>query len=448
MQRIFEVAPIPSMARGMIERLLNPSVMNRWFAKTSMVQYTRTLLFSSIFDMMCHVVLGSRKSVNAAFMANPETVGVSVQSVYNKLNGIEPHTSAELLRYVVREARPIIEALGPRKPLLPGYRIKMLDGNCIEAAEHRIKELRSTSAGALPGKSLVVYDPALRIPIDVFPCEDGHAQERALLSYVLPTVEAGDIFIDDRNFCVRHFLLGVSAKNAYSIVRYHNGMPIEILGKIKRAGETATGSLTEQAVAILNESGERVLFRLIRVYLKTPTRDGDKVISILTDVPKEVASARVIAELYRHRWKIETAFQELKKFWNSEINALGYPPAALFGFCVALVAHVILGVVKAALTSAHGADIVDNKLSGYYLADEISGSYRALSALIAQEEWEIFLNASQAEVIRMLKDLASRVKIRCFLKSPRGPKKPVPKKKFDPKHPHISIAKVLAKRKK
>lgn len=55
-------------------------------------------------------------------------------------------------------------------------------------SEHRIQGLRSLSAGALPGESLVVYDPVLRIPVDVFPCEDGHAQERSLLNAVLPIV--------------------------------------------------------------------------------------------------------------------------------------------------------------------------------------------------------------------------------------------------------------------
>jgi hypothetical protein len=52
---------------------------------------------------------------------------------------------------------------------LPGYQIKVLDGNCIEASEHRLEVLRQTKAGALPGKSLVVYDPSLEMAIDVFP---------------------------------------------------------------------------------------------------------------------------------------------------------------------------------------------------------------------------------------------------------------------------------------
>jgi len=78
--------------------------------------------------------------------------------------------------------------------------VKFLDGNCLEATDHRLKVLRGTRAGALPGKSLVVFDPALGIALDVFPCEEGHAQERSLLSAVADTVQEADLWVMDRNF--------------------------------------------------------------------------------------------------------------------------------------------------------------------------------------------------------------------------------------------------------
>ncbi|MFZ3048962.1 MAG: IS4/IS5 family transposase, partial [Desulfatirhabdiaceae bacterium] len=74
------------------------------------------------------------------------------------------------------------------------------------------------------------------------------------------------------------------------------------------------------------------------------------------------------------------------------------------------------------------------------------GTYRGMQVAIEDEEWKIFQKSSQAEVIKLLKQLASNVKIASFLKSSRGPKKPETKRKFDPKHPHVSIAKILAKR--
>lgn len=156
--------------------MLSPEQLDTWFDCTAKEQYTKDLLFSSVFDIMSQVVCQTRPSVNAAYQAAKEEIGVSITSLYNKINGIEPYISAELVRYAANETSQLIETLGGIKSSpLPGFRVKLLDGNCIEKTHHRIKELRDIAAGPLPGKSLVVYDPCLRLPIDVFPCEDGHA---------------------------------------------------------------------------------------------------------------------------------------------------------------------------------------------------------------------------------------------------------------------------------
>ena len=158
-EKFVEKSPVSVIARGMMERVLNPEQLDQWFEQTAQAQYTKDLLFSSVFDIMCQVVSGSRKSVHAAYQASKEDISVSVTSLYNKLNGIEVNTSAELVRYAATAVTPIIEALkGTRRSPLPGYGVKLLDGNCIEASEHRIEELRKLSAGALPGKSLVIND--------------------------------------------------------------------------------------------------------------------------------------------------------------------------------------------------------------------------------------------------------------------------------------------------
>ena len=132
--------------------------------------------------------------------------------------------------------------------------------------------------------------------------------------------------------------------------------------------------------------------RRIRVVLNQVTRDGEKEIFIVTNLPKSVANAKQIAEIYRKRWKIETMFQELEAHWNEEINTLGYPKAALFGFCVALVAYNVLAIVKATRRSAHGNETIDNELSSYYLAGNITRTYDGMIIAIESQEWAIFHN--------------------------------------------------------
>ena len=131
--------PISVMARGMMERVLNPDQLNEWFASTANEQYTKRLQFSSVFDIMIQVVRGNHHSVHAAYQASKEDISVSFTSVYNKLNGIETETSAELVRYAAGQVSPIIEKLSGTNPApLPGLRIKLLDGNCIEKSQHCI----------------------------------------------------------------------------------------------------------------------------------------------------------------------------------------------------------------------------------------------------------------------------------------------------------------------
>ena len=152
--------------------------------------------------------------------------------------------------------------------------------------------------------------------------------------------------------------------------------------------------------------------------------------------------------LYQGRWKIETAFQHLAEHLNSEINTLGYPRAALFGFCVALLSYIIFAVVKAALGSVHGADVAENKISGYYLADEISGTYRGMMIAIEDNHWVIFRQITPTQLANVLKSLAANVKLSAFRKHPRGPKKPKPKRKSSKNTPHVSTAKILSQRTK
>ncbi|QQO54153.1 MAG: IS4 family transposase [Thiohalocapsa sp. PB-PSB1] len=428
-QRFMEQRPVPVMVQALLERVLSPSKLDAWFARTAVDQYTRELLFSTIFNLMSAVVFKTHPSINAAYKEQGESIGVSITSVYNKLNGLESTTSAALVRDTAREQAAIVEQMGGQcAPWLPGYRIKVLDGNCIEATEHRLEVLRETKAGALPGKSLVVYDPLLEMATDVFPCEDGHAQERSLFADVLPTVREHDVWIMDRNFCVRSFLLGIADRKGYFVCREHKGLAFSMQSPWRKIGSTESGKVYEQRIELVDDEGEVQRYRRIKVCLKQATRDGETELLLLTNLPKSAADAKLVADMYRKRWRIETMFQELEAHLHSEINTLGYPKAALFGFCVALVAYNALAVVKAALRTIHGEETIANDLSGYYLAGNIARTYDGMTVAIPEQEWTVFRTMSLAEFAQMYLQLASNVNLAKFKKSRRGPKKPPPKR--------------------
>ncbi len=297
-ERFVKKAPVAVMVRGILERVLGADALNALYDRVADRQYTRELLFSSVFQLMNLVVCRNQPSIHAAYQDNKEAIETTLTAVYDKLNGIDTVTSRALVEETAVQMGESVRAMnGACIPWFPGNRIKVLDGNCIEATEHRIEELREIGGGALPGKSLVIYEPELEMATDVFPCEDGHAQEHSLLSKVLPTVVAGDTLIMDRNFCVRDFLHGISDQQAYFICRQHKQLPWEADGEERFIGRSESGAIYEQWVRVSDSDGNLRRWRRIRIVLKKATRDGDKVLTLLTNLSKTAAHAKQIAEL-------------------------------------------------------------------------------------------------------------------------------------------------------
>ena len=397
--------------------------------------------------MMNTVACGIRPSIHAAYQSRSSKMSVSVTSVYNKLNGMETYVSADLVKETAASMEAIIRHLKGNLPdWLPGYRVKILDGNALAASEHRLKSLRNCNSAPLPGKSLVVLDPSLMLAIDVFPCEDGHAQERSLLPQVLASIEPDDVWIADRNFCTLNFLSGIAEKQAYFIIREHKGLPWHSAAELRPLGSIEGGKVFEQSIVVSDEKGYLSSIRRIKVVLEQATRNGDEEIFILTNLPSSSATALVVAQIYRNRWNIETLFQVLTDIFNCEIKTLGYPKAALFAFCVALVSYNILGVVLAALRSIHGIEKIEQEVSSYYLADEISATYRGMMIAIPNQEWQIFNQINLIDLTKILQYLATKVNLSLFLSHPRSTKKTQKwvKKTLPTKKPHISTAKILS----
>lgn len=446
--RFVQQSPVSVMVCTLMERTLSPGKIDAIFARTARWQYQRELLFSTVVDLMSQVVCGIRPSVHAAYRAKQQQhqISVSLTALYEKLGGVEAQVSRALVRQTAAELAEVVRHLGGAcAPLLAGYRVRILDGTALAASEHRLPETRASTAAPLPGKALVVLEPALGLATDVVCCEDGHAQERSLLPQVLGIVEAGDLWIADRNFCTAGFLCSVQEKGAAFVIRRHAKLACQEGGELRFCGAIEAGEVFEQAVHVESPEGEALRVRQIVVQLKRPTREGEKQIRILTNLPVEVADALTVAALYRKRWRIEGAFQELSQALQAEIDTLSYPAAALLAFCVGLVSYNVFATLKAALRSVHGEEAVE-EVSLYYLTDEIAGTYRGLRIAIPEADWQVVHEISTRELADLLWEWAGRVPLSAYRKSKRGPKKKTPPRRHDPKKPHVSTARLLAQR--
>lgn len=442
-ERFAAKSPVSVMAQGAIEFALNASRLDDLFARHADRQYTRCLFFSSVVDLLTQVVCGARKSLHAAYQACDEPLPVSLTSVYNKLAGIEPAVSRELVRHSARQLEPVLRQMGGALAgWVKGYRVRLLDGNHLAASEHRLGLTRHHAAAPLPGFALAVLDPELMLVKDVFVCEDAHAQERALLADVLAAALPRELYVADRNFCCKGFLLGLLRRGAFFAIREHANLNWQPAGKLRSRGRVEGGRLREQRVALVDEDGQPAYLRRVVVELDEPTRDGDTVVAVLSNLPEADGDSRAVARLYRKRWTIEGAFQELAQALNSEVAALCYPKAALFAFCAGLLAYNVLGVVKGALRAEHGEKAVE-EVSSYYLADEVGGTRRGMLIAIPEGEWGVFQVMKAEEFAEVLRGLARRVRLAAFRRHRRGPKKPTAKRIHDPRRPHISTAHLL-----
>jgi hypothetical protein len=128
--------------------------------------------------------IGPRPSLHAAAKACKE-LPVSMQALYDKVHATAPGLVRALVQgSAARLSAVLAPMVDSKAPMVPGYQPRIVDGNHLSASGKRLKPLRGFRGAALPGQSLLVYDPDTDLVVELPPCEDGHAQERTMMRAV------------------------------------------------------------------------------------------------------------------------------------------------------------------------------------------------------------------------------------------------------------------------
>jgi len=114
---------------------------------------------------------------------------------------------------------------------------------------------------------------------------------------------------------------------------------------------------------------------------------------------------------------------------------------------MALMAYNMLSVVLAAIHAAHGIEEAET-ISFYYMADEISGTYRGMVIALPPSYWtKQFADLTPSQLAKELVRIAKNLSPSKYRKNKWSPKKKKKKKgKITPRK-HASTARILENRK-
>jgi IS4 transposase len=440
LERFEKQAPASVMARIALEQAMPAGWIDEVFEANRQRQYPRELLFSTVVELMTLVSLGLQPSLHAA-ARKMEHLPVSLAALYDKVK----RTELPLLRALVQGSsarlQPIAAALDV-SACMPGWQVRIVDGNHLPGSQKRLAPLREHRGAALPGHSLVVYDPDLAQVVDLVACEDAYESERTAVMPLFDSAGPGQIWIADRHFCTRTILQRCCEAGASFIVRQHSKHPVIVRESAwQGAGRCETGQLREQAIEI--DQGQAP-WRRIELQLDQPTESGESVLWLWSNLP-ECISAEHIAALYRRRWSIEGMFGRLESVLNSEIATLGHPRAALLGFTVAVLAYNQLSLLKRCVEHAHRQGAPQLDVSTYHLAQHVRGAYEGLLIAVPPAHWPDSGPQGTDQVVQRLLALARRIIPRQVATSKRGPKIEKPKGWVEgaKARAHVSTARVL-----
>ena len=449
LDRFEKDSPISVMARLTLDHLLDAARLDDLFARHAVQQKCGELLFSTVADLMALVAIKAKPSVHAAYKyRTKEEIGFAIKSIYNKLQGIELNVGRAL---VAETASELLEVLGAMRnalpaPVLRGYQTRIIDGNHLAGTEHRIKELRTLGAAALPGQCIPILDPDHRLMLDVIPCLDGHAGECTMVPEILDLVQPGEVWIGDRKFGTKTMMMTIALdKRSHFIFRHSLGNVPEwnTIGRQRKIGQVTGGVVYEQSVEI-GFKNRCLRLRRITIKLDQPTRKGDCEIHLLTNLPQRV-STQQISSAYRDRWQIESAFGQLATTLNCEIATLGYPQAALFSFCMGLMMFNLMSTIKTAIAAGNRSPKLAEELSTYFIALHIAGDWAGFRVAIHDQEFRSHHGRlTSRQLAKELKRLGKQVNLQQIIKSKRGPKHPPPKRKSGNRGNHVATARILA----
>lgn len=298
---------------GLRDRILNLPFMVAavltllWRDVASVTELTRILAREGF--LWCNRTQVSQQAISSRFLTFPAEL---FEKVFKDLL---PHLHSSWKK---RENRPLPESV--QYTLSKFETIWIVDGSILEALFKKLKSLEDIPKGQLAGKIGVVIDLVTRLPVEIWFQENPKASDTKLEKDILNLVTAKTLLLLDRGFYHFSFWLQLIEKEVHFISRLKKGAAIKVEQVF-----TDSYSIRDRRVR-LGSGTKRTPYITVRlIEVRSQKTWHSYVTSVLEP---EVLPPYVVADLYQKRWRIEQAFNTVKRLlglsylWTGSINGI------------------------------------------------------------------------------------------------------------------------------
>ena len=214
-------------------------------------------------------------------------------------------------------------------------RIWVADGSTLEALFCKLKSWEDVKRGQLAGKICTVIDLVTRLPVEVWFHTNPRAAETNFAANLLNLVMAKTLLVLDRGFYHFQFFAGLISQQVDFITRLKAGTVVKVVQMF-----TSQHDVRDSLIKLgTGRNGAPIItLRLVEI------RFGLTWYSYITSVIDPVVlPPYVVADLYRRRWRIEEAFNTVKRLlglsylWTGSINGVKLQVWATWLFYAVLV---------------------------------------------------------------------------------------------------------------
>ena len=238
---------------------------------------------------------------------------------------------AELFERVLKALLPtLVERWNERqqRPLPPAVQLArehfsaiwIVDGSTLEALFRKLKALEDVPIGQLAGKMCAVIDLATHYPVDIWFSEQARAFDTNFIPDILQRIEPRTLLLLDRGFYDFQFFADLIAQESHFITRPKSNTKVEVVRWL-----SSTDTVKDMLVHLGTGQNDTPILTVRLVQVRFERQWYSYVTSVLDP---EILPPFVVADLYRRRWRIEDAFNILKRvlnlgyLWTGSVNGI------------------------------------------------------------------------------------------------------------------------------